>query len=128
MIMGLALLAVASAAPAQEPPPLVVPTDWAAMPPVPWRVAPVIAPGLATFVADEVRAGRCAAPPRDAIEVRVAVYIRADGIVRAAVPRAIDCPTVEQFAAGLVTSFARNNLRTPAAGWYQATIAFDWSR
>jgi hypothetical protein len=123
-----ALLAVAQVAPEPTSPPLVVPTDWTAMPPLPWRAEPAVTPGLIAFVAGEVRAGRCAARAGNATLVRVAVFVRADGLVRAAVPRAIDCPTVEQFAAGLVTSFARNNLRTPAAGWYQVTVTFDWGK
>ena len=127
MIVSLALL-LAAAVPVQTPPPLVVPTDWTTMPPLPWRNEPVLSPDLVTFVEGEVRARRCAPPPRNAIEVEMAVYVRADGLVRAVVPRAIDCPTVEQFAAGMVTSFARSNLRSNAAGWYHAAIVFDWGK
>ena len=39
-MFALLFLAAQAAAPATEPPP-VVPTDWAAMPPMPWRTAPV---------------------------------------------------------------------------------------
>ncbi len=53
---------------------------------------------------------------------------RADGTVRAVVPRAIDCPTVEQFAAGLVTSMSRANLREAPEGWYRATLSFIWNQ
>jgi hypothetical protein len=130
MTMGFALMLVTGqvATATAAAPPLVVPTDWTAMPPLPWRSEPGLSPPLVTFVEDEVRAGRCAAPAGNAIEVALAIYIRPDGQVRAVVPRAIDCPTVEQFAAGLVTSFARNNLRQPAAGWYRAAITFEWSK
>ena len=51
-----------------------------------------------------------------------------DGSIRAVVPRAIECPTVEQFVAGLVISSARNNLRQPSAGWYRTALSFAWSR
>ena len=37
-------------------------------------------------------------PSGSAATVEMAVYVRADGGVRTVVPRAIDCPTVEQFA------------------------------
>lgn len=133
MTTALALmLAVAQAAPAPAPAraaPAVpaVPTNWNVMPPLPWRSAPVITPDLTTFVESEVRAGHCAGSS-DGIEVELAVFVRADGVVRAVVPRAIDCPSVEQFAAGLVTRFARNNLRQPAAGWYRAAITFALDR
>ncbi|MES2339652.1 MAG: hypothetical protein V4537_16290 [Pseudomonadota bacterium] len=129
----LILLIAAQAAPVVPAPPVmstvapVPPTDWSIMPPLPWRMPPQLSPDLQSFAADEVRAGRCTTP-RPSVDVEMAVMVRADGFVRAVVPRAIDCPTVEQFAAGLVTSFARNNLRQPAAGWYRATITFDWGR
>ena len=123
-IMFALLLAAsqASIAPTTEPP-LAVPAEWAVMPPMPWRSEPVLTPDLTSFVDGEVRAGRCV-PTRPAIAVELAVFVRADGFVRAVVPRAINCPSVEQFAAGLVTSFARNNLRQPAAGWYRTAITF----
>ena len=129
IILALTLAATQAAAapvPIQEAP-AAVPVDWTAMPPIPWRSEPAITPDLTGFVAGEVRAGRCATP-RSAVEVPLAVLVRADGLVRAVVPRAIDCPSVEQFAAGLVTSFARNNLRQPAAGWYRTTLTFAWGK
>jgi hypothetical protein len=104
------------------------PIDWDRLSPLPWREEPQVTPDLSRFVADEVKAKRCVPPKRTdnkaAIDVDVAVMIRADGAVRVTVPRAIDCPTVEQFAAGLVTSFARNNLRTAREGWYRASVSF----
>lgn len=126
MTIAIARIAAMLLTAAQEPP-LVAPIDWAAMPPLPWRSEPVLTPDLAAFVGGEVRAGRCVAP-RASIEVELAVLVRADGRVRSVVPRAIGCPTVEQFAAGLVSSFTRNNLRAPAAGWYRAAITFEWGR
>lgn len=122
------LLAAAQVVPAPSPAPPVPPTDLALVPPLPWRVEPVMTPELTAFVANEVRGGRCAAEPGKLVEVRVAAFVRSDGVVGATVPGAIACPRVEQFAAGLVTSFARNNLRMPAGGWYQTVMSFAWDR
>ncbi|WP_326524800.1 hypothetical protein [Sphingomonas sp.] len=138
IVSAVLMLVAAQAAPVDPaPPPPVVPTaraaalappaDWSRLPPMPWREAPVLTPDLTEFVAGEVREGRCPVD-RNEIAVEVAVMMRRDGTVRAAVPRAIDCPTVEQFAAGLVTSFARGNLRRAAGGWYLASLTFDWAR
>ncbi|HWK36207.1 hypothetical protein [Sphingomonas sp.] len=102
--------------------------DWDRLTPLPWRTPPQMTSDLSRFVADEVLAKRCVPPKREdaraLVDVDVAVLVRADGLVRVAVPRAIDCPTVEQFAAGLVTSFARNNLRATPEGWYRASVTF----
>lgn len=111
-------------------PPPAVPADWSVLAAVPWRAPPQVTPDITGFVATEVKANRCAATradgQRSTLEVELAVMIR-DDRVRNAVPRAIDCPTVEQFAAGLVSSFARNNLRAAtAAGWYRTTLSFTW--
>ena len=106
--------------------------DWSSLAPMPYIEAPRQAPTLATFVADEIAAGRCAVPkPADGhfvVKVDVAALIDADGTVRRTVPHAIACPTVEQYAAGLVTSFARGNIAARGGGdtWYRATIVFDW--
>ena len=110
------------------PAPVTAPTDWATMPQLPWRMEPVITPELTAYVVDEVRSGRCAAAPGVLVEVPVAVFVRSNGAIGATVPQAIGCPTVEQFAAGLVSSFARNRLRMPVGGWYQTTMSFAWDR
>lgn len=118
---------------AQVAPP-VVPTDWSALAPLPYASTPQITPPLTRFVADEIAAGRCATPkPADGhyvIKVDVAALVGADGVIRRTVPRAIDCPTVEQYSVGLVISFARGNLQPRAGGvdqWYRATIVYDWN-
>lgn len=116
---------------AAEPP--AVPTDWATLAPIPYVSAPQMTPELNAFVGGEVAAGRCVVPkPADGhyvVKVDVAALIGASGMVRQTVPHAIACPTVEQYAAGLVAGFARGNL-TPrpstSATWYRATIVFDW--
>ena len=68
---------------------------------------------------------------RPALRVEVAVLVHPEDGVRASIPRAIGCAAVEQYAAGLVSSFARNNLapRTAAAEqWYRATVTFIWQK
>jgi hypothetical protein len=122
----LAILLLQAAVPA-------VPTDWSALAPLPYLTAPQMAPPLARFVADEIAAGRCSVPrPADGhyvVKVDVATLVGADGSVLRAVPRAIACPTVEQYSVGLVLKFARANL-PPRAGaadqWFRATIVYDW--
>jgi hypothetical protein len=110
-----------------------VPTDWSTLAPMPYATPPQMTAPLVRFVADEIAAGRCSPPkPADGhyvIQVDVATLVAADGTVRRTVPRAIDCPTVEQYSAGLVVSFARANLQPrPGASdtWYRATIVYDW--
>lgn len=116
----------------QAPPTVGLPTDWSALAPLPYVKTPDIAPTLSHFVAGEIAAGRCVVPkPADGhyvVQVDVAALVTSDGTVRRTTPRAIDCPTVEQYSAGLVESFARANLRTGSGGdqWYRATIIFDW--
>ncbi|WP_230771396.1 hypothetical protein [Sphingomonas sp. Leaf4] len=123
----------APAAPVETP---VVPRtiDWAALPPLPYRHVPRPTPRMTRFVATELRRTACPMPVavggRVQVQVDVAVLIGVDGLVRATIPRAIDCPTVEQYAAGLVVSFARGNLvpRLVSEGaWYRASLAFDWA-
>lgn len=113
--------------------PAAVPTDWATLAPLPYVAAPQLTPQLTGFVAGEIAANRCAiAKPADGhyvVKVDVAALVGADGVVRRTVPHAINCPTVEQYAAGLVAGFARSNLALRAGGsdgWYRATITFDW--
>lgn len=109
-----------------------VPTDWAALAPLPYAHPPEMAAALSGFVAGEIAAGRCPiSRPVDGhytVTLDVATFVDTAGIVRRTVPRAIQCPTVEQYGAGLVISFARANLRAGSARdqWYRATIVFDW--
>ena len=110
-----------------------VPADWSTLAPLPYVAPPQMTAPLGRFVADEIAAGRCAVPkPADGhyvFKVDVATLVSADGKVLRTVPRAINCPTVEQYSAGLVVSFARTNLpmRGGAADiWYRATVTYDW--
>ncbi|WP_236697437.1 hypothetical protein [Sphingomonas sp. Leaf357] len=111
----------------------VVPADWSGLAPMPYVKPPEVAKSLSNFVAAEIAAGRCPiVRPADGhyvVKVDIATLVGTDGTVRRTVPRAIQCPTVEQYSAGLILSFARANLRHgTAAGdqWYRATIVFDW--
>lgn len=129
MMIPLALLLQAASTPSPPLPPL--PADWADLAPTPYVAAPQMSASLNTFVANEIAAGRCAIPkPADghySVKVDVATLVDQDGTMRRAVPRAMGCPTVEQYGAGLATSFARANLRArPGALWYRTTLVFDW--
>ena len=109
--------------------------DWGALPPLPYRTPPEVTAPMHEFVAREARLQRCA-PRRAAaeentsrpmIQVDLAVLVTAEGTVRVVVPRAMNCPTVEQYAAGLVSSFARNNLLPRGATadqWYRTSVTF----
>ena len=121
MSLLLALLAQVVPVAPPVPPPAVVPTDLASLPPLPWRLPPRVPPDVSHYVAGEVAAERCPLlkPP---ITLEFAVLVRSDGSVRAVVPLAIDCVTVEQYGAGVVSRLARGNLRPGASGWYRAAL------
>lgn len=145
MLHGIAVLAL-QASPALPPPgeaapppgaaqspviPPVVPTDWTMLPPLPYRQEPQVTPAMIGFVREEIRSGRCrparAVWRRGTLTLELAVQIAPSGLIRRVVPRAIDCMTVEQYGAGLVTSLARGNLRQRSAttdAWYRATLVF----
>ena len=106
---------------------------WESLPTLPYREAPSMTPAMHEWARRQVRARKCRArrlvDGRPAVRVEVAVLVGEDG-VRTTIPRAIGCPTIEQYAAGLVAGFSRNNLtqRTAAPGniWYRATVTFAW--
>jgi len=111
------------------------PIDWDALPPLPWRVPPQISQSMDDFVLLEVQTRKCPLPAplgaEQEMQVDLAVLVTADNQVRTVVPRAIKCPTVEQYSAGLVTSFARDNLlpRTASADqWYRASVTYSWKK
>ncbi len=127
-------LIMQAAAQVVVPPP--VPADWATLAPLPYVAAPQVTPAMEQFVAGEIAANRCATvKPVDGhyiVRVDVATLIGGDGTIRKAIPRAIGCPTVEQYSAGLVIGFARGNLPARGAGaaeqWYRTTLVYDWGK
>lgn len=103
--------------------------NWDALPPLPWRAPPIVTADMQNFVQREVQLRRCPMGKPGKLEVQVAVLIDETGGIRTAVPRAINCPTVEQYAAALVAGFARNNLLPrPGASeqWYRTSLTFTW--
>lgn len=107
------------------------PIDWDALPPLPWRAPPIVTPEMQSFVRREVDLRKCKPAKPSTIEVAVAVLIDEGGNVRTSVPRAIACPSVEQYAAALVAGLARNNLLPrPGASeqWYRTTLSFTWAK
>lgn len=102
------------------------------LPPIVYREEPQITAQMTGYVLREARLRGCPLP-RDGrpLRVDVAMLIDPEGNVRTAIPRAIRCPIVEQYATGLAISFARNNLAPRAATsdqWYRASLVFDASR
>lgn len=108
--------------------------DWATLPDLPYRQPPVITAQMNAYVKAQSRLRDCPIKRRvvdklPALRVEVAVLVHPEDGVRTSVPRAAGCPVVEQYAAGLVTAFSRNNLtaRTAAAEqWYRASVTFVW--
>lgn len=123
------LLATEPVRPAQ----LLPPPDWTTLPPLALRRPSDPTAATSAFVRGEVVQGRCTAATHDgggwSIGVDVAVLATGDGHIRRVVPRAINCPTVEQYAAGLVWSGARDNIDPlPGEGehWYRTRLIFTW--
>ncbi len=109
--------------------------DMAGLAPLRYLHDPDLTPAMSQFVADEIAAGRCPhvrpVDGRYTLVLDVAVLIDAKGAVRATVPHAIACPTVEQYGAGLVSAFTRDNL-VPRTGtgdqWYRTSLTFAWKQ
>lgn len=121
-------LLLAQAAAAAPPMP---PADWSGLPELP---APSTGIGLdpSGYVRREVAAKRCQANASGAgweMAAPVAVLVDAGGRVQRVVPRAIDCPTVEQFTAGYVSTLARRSGAAGALrpGWYRYTVTYRWA-
>ena len=101
---------------------LAPPTDWQALPPLPLPPAAAPTPQLAQFVRSEIQAARCVLAD-GTTTLDMAVLIATNGRVRRIVPRAIGCPGVEQFAAGIVLRAARDTIRPPAVDtWYRTSV------
>jgi hypothetical protein len=109
------------------------PTDWSALPPLRLSTTPDYAALMTQFVRNEVAAGRCAAPPAVAgkvsIKVDMVVLVSRSGDALRIVPKAINCPTVEQFAAGVVQKAARGNVAgapPTTDSWYRTGMTLSW--
>jgi len=103
--------------------------DWNALAPLPYRAPPILTPEMQAFVRREAVSRNCPLPKPGTLTVEIAVLVDEANGIRTAVPRAIRCPTVEQYAAALVAGFARDNLlpRTDStAQWYRASLTFTW--
>src|SRR3546814_16870299 len=98
-------------------------SDWSSdvcssdLAPLTYLEPPTLTPPMRRFVDGEVRSGRCR-PPRDAAgrsttTLDGAVLVDGDGRILRTLPRAIDCPTVEQLGAGLALSVASCKLLPP---------------
>ncbi|TCP94092.1 hypothetical protein C8J42_101550 [Sphingomonas sp. PP-CE-1A-559] len=139
MIAALLLLLQTAAAPVLAPAAPATPMA-SAMPPQDWSTLPILRiRGQATTLANtsayvhgEVVAGRCARVVRTsqgwALTVDLAVLVAPDGRVRRVTPRAIDCPTVEQYAAGVILG-ARDSIDVAgedADTWYRTSLTFTW--
>jgi hypothetical protein len=109
------------------------PTDWSALPWLRLSATPDYAALMTKFVHDEVTAGRCAAPPAVAgkvsVKIDMVVLVSPGGDALRIVPKAINCPTVEQFAAGVVQKAVRGNWAGAAPtsdSWYRTGIVISW--
>ncbi len=109
------------------------PQDWSVLRPLPLMRSADDSPNLSGFVRAEVKAGRCAAAMAAAqgwtLRIDLAVLVGPGAQPRRVVPRAIACPSVEQYAAGLVSSLARGNIAAAATDpdtWYRTSLTFSW--
>jgi hypothetical protein len=108
--------------------------DWPSLPTLPYRAPPIVTPQMHEFAGREAKTRNCPLRPasngKQLLTVELAVLIDASSQVRTVVPRAIDCATVEQYAAGLIQSFARGNLLPrvgASAQWYKTSLTFSWA-
>ncbi|QCB42094.1 hypothetical protein E5673_07535 [Sphingomonas sp. PAMC26645] len=139
MIAALLLLLQTAAPPPPVPtaptPPVastLPPQDWSTLPVLRIRGQATTLANTSAYVHGEVVAGRCAHVIRTtqgwALTVDLAVLINPDGRVRRVTPRAIDCPTVEQYAAGVILG-ARDSIDVAgedADTWYRTSLTFTW--
>ncbi len=108
------------------------PTDWSTLPQLRLTAPPDYPAIMTKFVRDEVAAGHCAAPAavdgKTVFKIDMIVLVAASGKVMRIVPKAINCPTVEQFAAGVVEKAARGNIAgAPASdGWFRTGMTLTW--
>ncbi|MHA6722443.1 hypothetical protein [Sphingomonas sp. RS2018] len=133
MLALVILLSAQAVQPAPDAPPA---AGWSSLPLLPIAMAPAELAPLSSFVATEVAAGRCAAATlatdgSSTLTVPVVVRRLPDGRVDAIRPQAIGCPTVEQYAVGLLQRLVTRPLAVPppsVATWYRAGLTFHWLR
>lgn len=101
------------------------PEDWSHLPELKLHRRRPDTSALSSFVREEVRAGRCGAD--SPLRLDLAVLIGASGRLRHIRPNAIGCPTVEQYASGVVMRMARGNVPPPGEDrWYRIAVTFAW--
>ena len=116
--MILAALLLFGQAPSLNPP-----TDWTPLPRLQLGLAAAPPVQLTEFVRREVAAERCALSPTERM-LDLVVLVTQGGQVRRIVPRAIGCPSIEKFAAGIVLRAARDKARPGSIDtWYVTTVA-----
>lgn len=121
-----ALLMALQATPATIPFVAMPPADWSTLTELAFVRPTPPAADLSDYVREEVRVGRCVSNDTS-IRVDLAVLVGNDGRVRRIVPRAINCPTVEQYASGIVSRLARSNVVAPPHDrWFRTTVTFSW--
>jgi hypothetical protein len=103
------------------------PQDWSNLPIFPLPRAREVTDGSA-YVRTELATGRCkiAAPP---VVAPVAILVGTSGQVVRIVPRAIDCPTVEQYTVGYLIGLTRGgpgSALPPRPGWYRLDVTYRW--
>lgn len=106
--------------------------DWPGLPRYPLPRDASIEQSVA-FVRDEVETGRCRplTSPGDTAQLRlpVAILVGPGGQVRQITPRAIGCPSVEQYVVGYLLSLTRTDMVAAPSGdsrWYQLTVDYRW--
>ena len=103
-----------------------VPGDLSGRPELKFRRRRAMPPALSSFVRDEVAARRCEAADKR-LRVNLAVLVAEDGQLRRIHPQAIGCPTVEQYASGVMLSMARANLLPVGeTRWFRTSLLFQW--
>lgn len=114
--------------------PAMPPIDWSGLAPLPYRIVPEVTPAMSQFVATAARSGTCpigdVSDGRAQLRTELAILVDRDLVVRRIVPRAIDCPIVEQYSAGLVSRFTRDNLtlrHLDRPRWYRTSLTFSWT-
>lgn len=104
------------------------PQDWSTLPLFPLPRAGAVTDGSA-YVRAEVVAGRCKATGMTEMPAPVAILVGPSGYVTRIVPRAIGCPTVEQYTVGYLLSLTRGgpgSALPPRPGWYRLTVTYRW--